>query len=538
VQKLYLLKNGVAQLVTALGWVKDMPELKTTEVLAKMGGEAPESFYFIWSDANLDGKPQVDEVQLFPIKKREFPFSFDRTLRIFTVNARYDVTRVLDNGVPIYQRTELAGTGFEGIALQPLPDGTLVGRTKGKGVGVDATGNIRWSWQTAGFGGQSCVHGKPVFSPDESVAEYIWCGAEQTTAGDLGTFFVTCNYFGCYTMWTADGFLAGHIFTDIRDPNRLPWNMPNHERGMELQGVTLSDEHYSGFFTRTFEDNKFYVTAGKHHVSIAEVIGLDQARRGSGTVKVTTQAIETALAQTAASGERKVYANAPVLRVPQFTPKIDGITSEWPPEGFTQINSHVRFQLVRDARHLHAVWEVRGCGPFKNNGTDHHSLYKTGAGVDLHLGTDAKADARRKEPVAGDLRVLIAPMNGKSVAVLYKPVDLTAPADLAWDSSTGVAKMRFDRVEVLQHANIRVQTLQDGYIVEASIPFADLGTRLDPNTRLKCDIGVLEADSAGTRVLSRSFWANKNIQFLSDLALESRLEPAQWGWLITEDDKP
>ena len=475
VQRLYLYRGGVSRLAAAIGWVKDMPELMNREILAKMGKARPESFYFIWSDMNLDGKPQADEVQLFPIKEREFPFSFDRTLRVFTAHARYDVAKVLGNGVPLYKRTSLKGTAFDGLSLQGLPDGSLVGRSKGKWVGVDAAGNIRWTWQTAGFGGQSCTHGKPFYSPDESVAEMIWCGAEQAPAGDLGTFFVTCHYFGCYTIWTADGFLAGRIFTDIRDPKRLPWNMPDHLRGLELQGVTLSDEHYSGFFTRTFEDNKYYVTAGKHHVSVAEVVGLDKAKRGTGPVKVTLENVRTAMAQTAAAGQRKVYATAPVLRVPRLTPKIGGKSNDWPRDGFTRLNSHVRFQIAYDAAHLYARWEVNGLGPFKNSGTDYHSLYKTGAGVDLHLGADPQADARRKSPVAGDLRILIAPMAGKAVAVLYEPVDPAAPADLAWDSSTGVARMRFDRVELLTRAALHAEPRQDGYVVEASIPFAALG---------------------------------------------------------------
>ncbi len=536
VQQLYLYTNGVSRLVAAMGWLKDMPQLKTPEILAKMGKAPPESFYFVWSDMNLDGKPQVDEIQLFPIKKREFPYSFDRTLRIFTAHARYDVVKVLDNGVPIYKRTELEGTPFDGIGIQGLPDGSLVGRINGKWVGLDNDGKIRWAWQTSGFGGQSCLHGKPFYASDESVAEYIWCGAEQAPAGDLGAFFVTCHYFGCYTIWTADGFLAGRIFTDIRDPKRIPWNMPNHQRGLELQGVTLSDEHYSGFFTHTFEDDKFYVTAGKHHVSVAEVVGLDKAKRGTGPIKITMENVHDAMAQTAVAGERKVYASAPVLRVSRFTPKLRGNPNDWPREGFKQLNKRVRFQIAYDESNLYALWEVNELGPFKNSGTDYHSLYKTGAGVDLHLGTDPQADARRKSPVAGDLRILIAPMADKPVAVLYKPVDPTAPADLSWDSSTGVAQMRFDRVELLSHATIRVQPRPNGYVVEVRIPFADLGARLSPGLRLKCDVGVLEADADGTRVLNRSFWANKSIQFLSDLALESRLEPAQWGWMLTGEE--
>ncbi len=534
VQHVYLLTNGISRLAASIGWVREMPSLMTREVLAKMD-LPPAAYYAIWSDLNLDGKVQADEVQLFPIKKREFLEPRDRNLSFVTAYARYDVAKVLDNGVPLYKRTELEGTPFEGITLRALPDGSLVGRSGGKWVGLDAVGNVRWTWKTSGFSNQACWQGKRFYDPDESVAESVWCGAEQATAGDLGAFFVTCQYFGSYTIWTGDGFLAGRIFTDIRDPKRIPWNMTNHERGLELQGVTLSDEHFSGFFTRTFEDNKFYVTAGKHHVSVAEVVGLDKAKRGTGPVRVTMENVQTAIAQTAADGERKVYASAPVARASRFTPKIGGKANAWPRDGFTQLNKHARFQIAYDETSLHIRWDVNGLGPFKNSGTDYRTLYKTGAGVDLHLGADPQADARRRSPVAGDLRILIAQMADKPVAVLYKPVDPTASADLAWDSSTNVAQMRFDRVELLTQASIRVQSSQKGYTVEASIPFAALGARLNSGARIKCDVGVLEADATGTRVLNRSFWANKSVQILSDLAMESRLEPAQWGWLLTDE---
>jgi hypothetical protein len=43
----------------------------------------------------------------------------------------------------------------------------------------------------------------------------------------------------------------------------------------------------------------------------------------------------------------------------------------------------------------------------KNSGTDWHTYYKTGAGVDLQLGTVAAADPNRKSPVEGDLRLLL-----------------------------------------------------------------------------------------------------------------------------------
>lgn len=57
-----------------------------------------------------------------------------------------------------------------------------------------------------------------------------------------------------------------------------------------------------------------------------------------------------------------------------------------------------------------------------NAGTALQNLFKTGGGLDLVIGADPKADPNRGAAVAGDVRLLVAVVNGKPAAVLYRPV--------------------------------------------------------------------------------------------------------------------
>jgi hypothetical protein len=226
-----------------------------------------------------------------------------------------------------------------------------------------------------------------------------------------------------------------------------------------------------------------------------------------------------------------VIGKAPAVR-------IDGRTGEWnntPPIAWDRQGQFpVKAWIATDAETLYLAYEVRETSPWLNTGTDWQSLFKTGDSVDLQLGTNPQADPKRRGPVPGDLRLLIAPYGGETIAVLYRhrlggqpgtPVTFTSP----WRSEV------VDDVRRLEGARIAVQRGNGQYTVEAAIPLAALDWTPQAGTTYRGDVGVIYGDDAGTVNLLRSYWSNDATALVNDVPGEIMLSPAQWSDLRVED---
>ena len=56
-----------------------------------------------------------------------------------------------------------------------------------------------------------------------------------------------------------------------------------------------------------------------------------------------------------------------------------------------------------------------------NSITDPRLLFKGGNCLDIQLAADPAADAKRKTPAPGDVRMLVTRQDGKPIAVIYRP---------------------------------------------------------------------------------------------------------------------
>jgi hypothetical protein len=129
--------------------------------------------------------------------------------------------------------------------------------------------------------------------------------------------------------------------------------------------------------------------------------------------------------------------------------------------------------------------------------------------------------------VPGDLRLLIAPFEGKDVAVLYRhrvpgakdPVTFTCP----WRSET------VDVVKRLEDVTIAVQREGGRYRVEAAVPLAALGLVAPAGRVFRADFGVIYGDPDGTINMLRSYWANPATGLVNDVPGEIMLSPNLWG---------
>ena len=162
--------------------------------------------------------------------------------------------------------------------------------------------------------------------------------------------------------------------------------------------------------------------------------------------------------------------------------------------------------------------------------------------MDVQIGLDPAADHGREETVEGDIRILVAPMDGKPTVVLYRQVDPTASEEDGWESHTMVFQTRFDRVEILDAAQAAFAELSakegGGYAVELVVPRDAIGAKIAPDTRLRFDWGVQEVGQDGAVVMQRLYWANQSTRIVSDEAAEARLYPALWGDALFLSDRP
>jgi hypothetical protein len=209
--------------------------------------------------------------------------------------------------------------------------------------------------------------------------------------------------------------------------------------------------------------------------------------------------------------------------------KLDGDPGEWDFTSATLEGHDASLALSYDDANLYVCFKIRGSGPLKNTGNDWRRLFKTGAAVDLNIGLNPKADAKRHTPGAGDIRLLITLVENEPAVVLYQPVAPGSKSEEAWETSTDVASSKFDRVT--KHKDVQVAALSEknSYCEEASIPLKTLGLNVDPDALYKFDWGILVSGPDGTEVLQRLYWANSQTAVLADEAIESQLHPDLWG---------
>jgi hypothetical protein len=200
---------------------------------------------------------------------------------------------------------------------------------------------------------------------------------------------------------------------------------------------------------------------------------------------------------------------------------------EWP--ALTHLDDYASFGIRYDEKTLYLGWTVKNRGALENGGDDFRRYFKTGAAVDLQLGTRPAAAADRMTPEAGDIRILITRAGTKPVAVLYRPVAPDAPKTDHWETSTPAGgTTAFDQVKILDAARLSVRSEGESYVVEAAIPLKDIGLSVTPGMVLRMDWGVLTTDD-GFVTRTRRYWANSMATGVSDEPTEARLQPAVWG---------
>jgi len=301
-------------------------------------------------------------------------------------------------------------------------------------------------------------------------------------------------------------------------------------RGPAPSAYTLFVEHFTSYF---FEyKNELYFVTGAEDIRIYRVTGFETYQRITGSVSFT-EPVKPRIAEKESKQEFKAKCT-----FFKSAPNIDGNLQEWSSFRKEQITIAkepvVEFAFGYDRNNLYAGFHIKDESPMKNNSTELNTSFKYGDSIEILLGCDPKAEIGRKEPVPGDIRLLITRYKGEPVVIAYRarvpgtkePFIFTSP----------VNKTQIDKVELLKSVKLSVVEDTDGkgYTVELAVPFTELAPLIPvQGTKIGFDIGINFSDPGGQFNASKVFWTGREAM-VRDIPTEVNLGQDKWGILEFE----
>ncbi|MDD4921705.1 MAG: hypothetical protein PHS30_04400 [Bacteroidales bacterium] len=563
---LFIERNGIAYPAVAMGKAESWDELKQDKFKAllpegvDLNSKKPEATaFFLWVDKNEDSQVQPEEVTIQKGAGGGVTIMNDLsfTLGLNGKAIQLFPTGTTANGVPLYKLDEakvlvegvVAGSGMGGNQILTTSEGQTVvvqgilpfnifsicGTKDGKAV---------WSYPNM-WPGLHASHEAPLPGfPGQLIGPTRLLGGLMEMKGsESGPLWAINSNHGMVYVFTSDGLFVATLFQPMRAGKR--WRMPVAERGMNMDEMTLGEENFWPTITQT-TDGEIYILDGGRN-SLVKVDGLKDIKRlPYTTINVTADdLLKSRDYQAKAEAMRQKTQGKGILNVTMRTKpiSIDGKLEDWADAEWVEIDkSGVRANFNSNSRPYNVTGAVavegnRLCVAYKtgepdllkNSGEMPTAPFKTGGALDLMIGADPNAKADRQAPVAGDIRLLVTIIKGKTQALLYRAVvSGTKLADKVPFSSPW-RTISFDKVEDVS-SQLSFAKSKDGDY-EISLPLAVLGLKPVAGMSIKGDIGILRGD--GTQTFARVYWSNKGTGIVSDVPEEAQLAPALWGdWLF------
>ncbi|WP_269523289.1 FlgD immunoglobulin-like domain containing protein [Coraliomargarita parva] len=375
-------------------------------------------------------------------------------------------------------------------------------------LGINAEHEVEWTLPNDWNG----VHGSqkaplPVSGVMQGSLSYLGCAPLD----EVSDVTVINGNHGRFYVLTTDGIYLDEMFQDVR-------------LSREASAYRIGGEPFGGYFGRDKESGRYILQSGHSDYRIFEIHGLDQVRRQTGQLLVRPEQITAA---------QKVLEQASVdekqTRSVMIRTKSDSEPAriaEWGDAG--KPFPYVNVTAYREAETLVLRYEVNDPSPWTNQGKDRNLLFKTGDVVVFEFSTDSDARPNRTVPVPGDKKLMIAPYEDGSIALLYDykvpGVENPVPFNSPWRTAF------VDRVDVLEAAAIDVKKNRRGYVLSARIPLSVLGLPpVGSDLELKGDFGVIYGDDKGQINVLRSHWSNQSTGLVNDVPGEIMINPGLWG---------
>jgi hypothetical protein len=577
---LWLLVNGVAKPVAVIGQCNNCKafEIVTPAKNAKstltppaspppLSGRLPagtdlrrDRVMFIWSDLNDDGRVQAEEVTC--TKGDTLSVNFRSDLSAVTGGGLLlRPSRFTPGGAPVYEARDIApfATGTQ----RPVSSGggqAIVGDEghfiltnapkpfSAYGLGGGTNGKATWSYPSLWPGLHASHNAAMPESPGQLIGTTRLLGLPVKPKGsDLGEVFAINGNKGNVYLFTTDGLFVATLFRDSRTASWGPAGAP----GTLVNDQSIKEEDFFPSINQS-ADGAIYLSV--LNCCLTRVEGIEKARRlPAQDVTVTAEQLAAAqrffLQQETARQAEQVQAADKTLTIAikDKPPTVDGKLDDWVGAHWVTIDERVTqvgdwghkkvatqaALCIADGR-LYAAFKTDEPKMLSNSGESLQNLFKTGACLDLMIGADPAADARRDHPVAGDERLLVTRVKGRTVAVLYRQVEPGAAGPPA-EFTSPIKTVRFDAVtNVSAQVDLAEGDTKDeaGGAVglgayEFSVPLKTLSLNAADGEMLRGDVGVLRGN--GFETLHRAYWSNKASGLVSDLPSEAELTPRLWG---------
>jgi hypothetical protein len=340
-----------------------------------------------------------------------------------------------------------------------------------------------------------------------------------SSAGPGGLMLLNGNK-GTRYLFTQDGLFVQELFGDMR-VNPAMQDLPAAVRGLDVSHHSLGDECFYGWFGDI--DGIPHLIEGKDSLNLLELRGVDSIcvlEGGSIAIAEPPPPLEDVpLAERGPA--RAICAGGFGLRRDWWK------LAEYPMPHDEPV---ARFAIGWTPSRLTLHYDVTDPTPFENLGDAPHTLFHSGDALDFRWEGDPGADPARTSPAPGDVRIVVAPMEDRVVAMRYRFVD-PAATEPPVEFVSPAGRISIAGIEEIADAQIDVHRRAGGYSVRIDLPWEALGEpRGDFQGGIRrCDAGVLFGDPSGTRVVRRQYLFDAGGQEVSDIPSEARVDPSAWG---------
>ena len=524
-----------------------------------------------WEDRNGDGVIQQDETRPSKLLTRGMHSLVDADLNFYASGMynqlywqRVAPKQILDSGVPLYDDATLKQVDYatdpndytHDLAVNPRDGSVLMNAgTDIKHLSRTETwplnswsrdGKLQWRYR------QGCrwydAYEFPIPKPGQLWGSTRSVGVVNTEHADITGF---SSYHGLVHLLTTEGVVLGTIMKDGRG-GETGHDLINCEwfTGQLVRVPAASFKKPANSAPDAQPRDRFFMLGGDQDGRVLEVFGLDTVRPLAGEVVITdadAAAANTALAEwnaLQAKGQALVLARATISAGQSARPEPAEVTKQLPTIDWVNIRGatvnvddkrNFAVKLAYDPQYLYVRFDVTTPFELTNSMQETQQTFKGGNCIDVQLAGDSQADASRKTPALGDVRVLLTRRAGTPIAVVYRPKAAAKAAQpFVFRSPTG--EEAFEAIETIDNLPLHYEKTPTGFMAIAALPLDRLNFHPKPGTTARLDLGYLFGNETGNLVSVRKYWNNHSFTsgVTNDVPHESRLEPAEWGTVAVE----
>ena len=515
--------HDYARLVTATDGKQYMWGAAGNSVLLQRQGDIFKPFLRvsngkIWQDRNNDQKIQPEEEMPLQrngknISGRDLAYvAKDLSLRLSS-GVRLPVKGFNEHGVPFYDTADLQDSPAFGLGSRFLYEDDEGNIYSYNDSGMNGTfkkysPDGQLLWQYTNIIRWNLALGLPISGPGR-----LW--GMTGYLGVAGDYLAHMSYYNPVHFFTRDGIYIGALLDDYRlAPSGAYVGQPEGQRG------TLVMMNIDG-------KERYIMVQGGQDTRVFEILGLDTVQRVPESEYEHTEEAAATAKKALEDWTNAIQQHAGLI-IARGREALEGAGAVG-----KKLDETRGFQarMAYDETNLYVRYEVTSPNGLVNGTPEDNLIFRGGNCLDLQIATDPIADAQRKKPAPGDVRLLVTRKGEQHFAMIYRPKVAGHVGDpqIVFQSPTG--NEPFDRIEQTELVGLEYEKTETGFIAVITVPLTLLGWQPRAGETVRIDVGYIFGNAQGTSTAARAYWKNNGFSanVVSDIPNESRLEPAEWG---------